>query len=136
MELRMPNDVVEQEQTTAQEKEEVKDNRQYWEKTWDNLCPGIIFKLSKIPPLERLTVFYNRQAVAQKGHTVQSSLDMIKYWQWSKDGGITWSPIVNNNGSLRLEELETNLALIVDLGNLFQDEVLLPVFIESKTYQK
>ena len=133
MELRMANDV---EQTTQEVEQVVEDKRQYWQKTWNDLCEGVSFKIQQIAPIDRLTIVYNRQTAIRNGHTPQSTKDLLKYWLWSKNGGMNWSPVLNESGTSRLPELDTDPSLIFDLGNLFQDEVILPVFIGSKTFRK
>ena len=136
MELRMANEVSNVDNATATNEEPIKDTRQYWQKTWDNLCPGVIFKINQISAVDRLTIVYNKQTAIRSGHTAQSTTDLLKYWLWSKNGGGNWAPVLNESGTSRLPELDTEPSLIFDLANLFQDEVILPVFIGSKTFHK
>jgi len=136
MELRMPNDVVEQEQTTTEQREEVKDTRPYWEKTWENLVPGVVFKINKLAPLDRLAIVYNRQSITKSGYTSQNVKEFVQNWIWTRNGGTNWNPVVNQAGTANLPELDTNQSLLFDLANIFQEEVIFPVFIESKAFRK
>ena len=130
----MPNDVVEQEQTTTEQKE-VKDTRPYWEKTWENLVPGVVFKINKLAPLDRLAIVYNRQSITKSGYTSQNVKEFVQNWIWTRNGGTNWNPVVNQSGTANLPELDTNQSLLFDLANIFQEEVIFPVFIESKAFR-
>ena len=53
---------------------------------------------------------------------------------WTKDGK-TWNNLIDEEGNAKLQELDVNPSIALDLFYYFKREVLLPVFTGSKTYQ-
>jgi hypothetical protein len=46
-----------------------------------------------------------------------------------------WFPLVDDLGNCKLQEIEDNISVCLDLYFLYKKEVINPVFTESKTFQ-
>ena len=108
----------------------------YWETIYDDIFEGVQFKFKKLNPIEHINlVTYNTKDI--EGPGVGNELFIrkcAKYLLWSKDGS-NWFPIVDDLDNSRLPELDENPSILLDLFCRFRKDVLVPVFLESKTYQ-
>lgn len=108
----------------------------YWNKEYTDLCEGIIFKFKQISPVALINLI-TKDIDIKKMSVIESEAFINKCLQnvvWTKNGG-EYMPLLNDDGSGRLQELETQPYIALDLFYKFRADVLTPVFIESKTYQ-
>lgn len=105
----------------------------YYEQTFQvKGLKGCNFKIDRLNPNEYLTIVF---AVTQTSiskdlkfndDTNQKMLSKIK---WNKTGE-AWFPILNNDGSARLPELDEKPIILIYLLNEFRKKVCDPAFLE------
>ena len=112
----------------------------YWEHEITDLYEGMSFKFDKINPIDHINlVTFDTKGLSKDvdNGPDKASADFIKacfkYIKWNKGSG--WFNVLDDNGNARLPELDEHPSLLLDLFIKFRTEVLLPVFIESKTFQ-
>lgn len=113
------------------------ENKQYWEQTYKDVLDGVVFRFKKMTPVEHISlVTKNNEFERLDGKDSQYFIHKcLQNTLWSKDNQ-TWNPLVDFEGNARLPELESNMAVALDLFYYFKKDVLLPVFTESKTFQR
>lgn len=110
-------------------------DKKYYDIEYTDLIPGITFKFKKLNPIEHLNLVTTNN-VWEKEHDDYKGLfeKILINVLWTKDGK-NWQPLVDTDGNSKLPEFEDNISIGLDLFYIFKNEVLNPVFIESKTYQ-
>lgn len=113
------------------------EEKAYWEETFTDLIKGVIFKFKKMNPIDHLNlvtknVDFERMDGDNAEYFIKKCLQMTI---WSKDG-VTWNSLVDSEGNSKLPELERKMSVALDLFYYFKKYVLLPVFFESKTFQR
>ena len=107
----------------------------YWEKIYTDIYDGVSFKIKKINPIDHINLAcYNMNSKTELDND-SFIKQCVKHCLWSKDG-YTWFPVIDDLGNARLPEVEEHPAIIFDLYYNFRQDVLVPVFLESKTFQK
>ena len=109
----------------------------YWENTYKDLIDGVVFRFKKMNPIEHLNlvtknVDFERLDGDNAEYFIKKCLQMTL---WTKDN-VTWNTLVDSEGNAKLPELERKMSAALDLFYYFKKDVLLPVFFESKTFQK
>lgn len=106
---------------------------------YDDICEGVIFKYKTMTPVEVIglaTRNISFSGVSFAGSDIESMVKLcLDKVLWSKDGGITWTALVDSLGNAKLPELNIHPQIGLDLFYRFRRDVLSPVFIESKTFQ-
>lgn len=113
------------------------ENKNYWETVYDDVIDGIKFKFKQMNPVEHLNlvtknVEFERLDGADAEYFIKKCLQITL---WTKDGS-TWNALVDANGNSKLPELASHMSAALDLFYYFKKDVLLPVFTESKTFQR
>ena len=109
----------------------------YYELKYNDILEGVTFKFKKMNPVEHLSFVLklpdNEQNGVDKAQTfIQKVLENCL---WSKDEQ-NYFPLVAEDGSARLPELIDNPQISLIMFARFKQEVLVPVFTESKIFQK
>ena len=104
----------------------------YWENNYE-LIPGIQFRFRKMNPIEHLDMMTIN---ANKGKIDPTALNemCLKNAEWSKDGK-TWRELIDSNNNTTLPEYDDHLGIVFDLILKFKQDVVEPVFQESKIFQ-
>lgn len=108
----------------------------YWEKEYKDLCDGVVFKFKKMNTVEHLNlvtknVDFENLDGGRAEYFIQKCLSLTL---WTKDGS-TWNKLIDDEGNSKLPELDVNPSIGLDLFYYFKKDVLIPVFLESKTFQ-
>lgn len=111
----------------------------YWEKTYDDICDGIKFRFKKLNPIEHLAlVSANTTQDDDKGALSNQSQEFLRKClqciEWSVDNG-SWRTVVDELDNPTNDIFIEQPMILFDLVILFRQNVLVPVFIESKTFQ-
>lgn len=112
---------------------------EYYEKEYKNLIDGVTFKFKKLNTIEHIELAMDSATWETKGNKKTKTKDMLlgvyRNVLFSKEGG-TYRELVDYEGNSNLPELDTRPNIALDLFYLFKEEVIFPVFTESKTFQK
>ena len=113
------------------------ENNNYWEVTYKDIIDGVVFKFKKMNPIEHLNlVTKNVEFERLDGDNAEYFIKKcLQTTLWSKDNQ-TWNPLVDSEGNSKLPELSNHMSAALDLFYYFKKDVLLPVFTESKTFQR
>ena len=111
-------------------------DKDFWNKEYDDICDGVLFKFKKPNSVEFVNLITkdidtNNMSLTETEKFINRCLS---YALWTKDGS-AWHPVINDDGTARLPEMDTNPSIALDLFYKFKGDVLTPVFTESKTYQ-
>lgn len=108
----------------------------YYEKEHKDLVEGFSFKFKKLNPIDHLSlVTQNIDIEKLEGENAKGFiLNCMRNVIWRK-GESDWGTLTDSEGNCKTVELEDNPSLFLDLYYRYKQEVLLPVFIESKTFQ-
>lgn len=90
------------------------------------------FKIDRLNPNEYLTiVFAVTQTVVSKDLKFNDDANkkMLSKIRFNKTGA-EWFPIINNDGSARLPELDEKPVILIHLLNKFRELVIEPAFLE------
>ena len=104
--------------------------KEFWEVEYTDFVPGVTIKFKKMTSLDVLDLADRN--IGKDGDSKEFKKDCLQNVVWSKGG--EWFALMDEYGNVSLPEL-TNSALL-DIFFKFRSEVCLPVFTESKTYQK
>ena len=112
-------------------------NKNYWEIEYGDLIPGVKFRFKKMSAVEHINLVtknidFSSMGMDKSDAFIQRCLELTS---WSKDGE-HWNDLINSDGRAKLPELENSMNAALDLFFYFKKDVLMPVFTESKTYQK
>lgn len=110
--------------------------KNYWETEYKDLCEGVTFRFRKMNAIEHLNlvtknVDFENMDGGRAEYFIQKCLENT---MWSRDGE-NWAKLIDSEGNAKLKELDTNPSIGLDLFYYFKKEVLIPVFLESKTFQ-
>lgn len=110
--------------------------KEYWNTEYSDICENVIFKIKQINPIELInlvtaSVDYENATWDKQQAFVKNALLQVV---WTKNG-TDWYPLVSEDGTARLPEMQTNPTIGFDLFFAIRRDVILPVFTESKTFQ-
>lgn len=105
----------------------------YYDKTFkvDGL-ESIEFRIKKLNPNEHLTLameYMKSQSAKDLDLSKRINKEMLSLIEFNKKGK-DWFPIVNDNGSARLSELESKPKILINLMIQFYSMVVEPVFLD------
>ena len=111
-------------------------DKKYYEIEYTDLIPGVTFKFAKLNPIEHLNIVTLQQSwdVNKNGGYTGLLEKILINVLWTKDNK-NWIPLIDSEGNAKLPEYETCPSLGLDLFIRFKNEVIEPVFTESKTFQ-
>lgn len=109
---------------------------EYWNTEYSDICEGVIFKIKQVNPIELInlvtaSVDYEKTTWDKQQEFVKNALKQVT---WTKNG-TEWFPLISEDGLPRLPEMQNNPTIGFDLFFAIRRDVILPVFIESKTFQ-
>lgn len=111
----------------------------YTQIRYNDIHEGILFKYKQMTPIEIIglsTRNVSFSSVTFESTDIESMVKLcLDKILWSKDDGVTWTPLIDAAGNAKLPELNTYPQMGMDLFYRFRKDVLSPVFIESKTFQ-
>lgn len=108
----------------------------YWQEEFTDICEGVTFRFRKMNTVEHLNMVTRNVEFEQlEGEKAEYFINKcLRMAMWTKDGK-TWNNLIDEEGNAKLQELDVNPSIALDLFYYFKREVLLPVFTGSKTYQ-
>ena len=109
-------------------------DKKYYEIEYTDLMEGVTFKFKKLNPIEHLGLVTANITEDNKTDFTEQYKKFLINVLWTKDG-TNWMPLIDSEGNSKLKEFEDNVAIGLDLIYRFKNEVLNPVFTESKTFQ-
>lgn len=111
----------------------------YTQIRYNDIHEGILFKYKQMTPIEIIglsTRNVSFSSVTFESTDIESMVKLcLDKILWSKDDGVTWTPLIDSVGNAKLPELNMYPQMGMDLFYRFRKDVLSPVFIESKTFQ-
>lgn len=110
----------------------------YYEKEYTELLDGVTFKFKKLDAIEHVELAMDSaswESKKKKINTKEMLLNVFANVMFSKDG-TTFRELVDSEGNINLPELDECPAVALDLYYNFKEEVIFPVFTDSKTFQK
>jgi hypothetical protein len=112
------------------------ENKKYYEIIYDDIVDDVIFKFKKLNPIEHLSFILKSQDDQGQIDKVEEFVKkVLQCCLWSKDMK-NFFPLVDDSGSARLPELNDDPGISLIMFSRFKSEVLMPVFTESKAFQK
>ena len=113
------------------------ENKAYWTIEYKDICDGVTFKFRKMNTIEHLNlVTKNVEFDSLDGDKAEYFISKcLGMAMWTKDG-VNWNNLIDSEGNSKLQEMDLNPSIALDLFYYFKKDVLLPVFTGSKTFQK
>lgn len=106
------------------------ENKAFWEIEYTDFVPDVVIKFKKMNSLDVLDLADRN--IGKGGDTKQFKKDCLQNVLWSKGG--EWFTLMDDDGNVTLPDLKN--ATLLDIFFKFRNTVCLPVFTESRTYQK
>ena len=110
--------------------------KEYWNNEYTDICPDVMFKFKQTNPIDLINLVtnsldYEKAPITRQKQFVTECLQQVI---WTKNG-TEWFPLVDGDGNPRLPEFRANPTIGFDLFFRFRNQVINPVFTESKTFQ-
>ena len=110
----------------------------YYEKEYKDLIDGVIFKFKKLDAIEHVELAMDSASWESKNKKIRTKEMLTNLYTnvlFSKDG-TTFRELIDSEGHINLPDLDECPSAALDLYHIFKEEVIFPVFTNSKTFQK
>lgn len=111
--------------------------KDYWNEEIKDIVEGVTFKVIKTNPVDMIQLLTASLDYETSNGNKQSEFvtKCLQQFIWTKTDG-KWYPLLDADGNSRLQDYIDNPLIAFDLFMYYRSKVIMPLFTESKTYQR